>query len=121
MRASGKQCLAITRAGKRCQKLADGADGLCWTHAPENAAERRRAASKGGKARHDQEVRDLKDEIRAIISEVKSGEIDRNDALALFTGYRTLKDYLQLERDASILPDLSDRIEELKRERRHAG
>ena len=114
------QCPAITRSGERCRKYADSPDGYCWAHSPANAERRRQAASRAGKARHDQEVRILKEELKATIAGVRDGSIDRNDAGVVFQGYRALKDYIALERDTSILPELSERIEEL-RERRNAS
>lgn len=113
-------CPAITRSGDRCKKAAEGPDGYCWAHSPKNADQRRTAASRAGRARHDQEVRILKEELKATIAGVRDGSIERNDASVMFQGYRTLKEYIQLERDGVILPELAERIEEL-RERSNAS
>ena len=40
------------------------------------------------------EVRDLKEEIRNLIADVRSGRIDRNDAGVIIQAYRALKDLI---------------------------
>src|SRR5918998_3078646 len=45
------QCSFIKANGERCRGTARGLHGLCWAHAPENAAARRRAASRGGRGK----------------------------------------------------------------------
>jgi acyl-CoA reductase-like NAD-dependent aldehyde dehydrogenase len=51
---------------------ANGSHGLCWTHAPENAAKRRRNASKAATAKADKELRETKAEIRELVRMVRS-------------------------------------------------
>lgn len=110
------RCTAITASGTRCQKLADGAHGLCWTHQPENAEQRRRSASRAARAKPSKEVALLKEEIRDVISDVRSGELDRNDAGVMIQGYRALKEFIELERRVKETDDLAQEIAELKRE-----
>ncbi len=43
------KCTAITRGGTRCKGVAIDGSGYCYAHSPDHAAERRRAARKGGK------------------------------------------------------------------------
>jgi hypothetical protein len=110
------QCSAITRAGTRCQRSAEGQNGLCFAHDPKNAERRRRTASRGGRGKANREVATLKDEIRDVIADVKAGELDRNDAAVMFQGYRALKDFIALERQVKETDELAAEIEELKRE-----
>jgi hypothetical protein len=58
----------------------------------------------------------LKDEIKVLISEVKGGVLDRNDAAVMIQGYRALKDLIALERQVKETDELAAEIEELKRE-----
>ena len=51
-----------------------------------------------------------------MISEVKSGDLDRNDAAVMIQGYRALKDFIALERQVRETDELAAEIEELKRE-----
>lgn len=111
------RCSFIKASGERCKGTVTGQHGLCWHHAPENAERRRRTASKAGRAKADSEVRALKEEIKALIADVKNGEMDRADAAVMLQGYRALKEYIVLEDDRQILPELAERIRELENER----
>jgi hypothetical protein len=110
------QCSFIKASGERCRGAATGQHGLCWAHDPANAEQRRRAASRGGKGKANREVSTLKDEIKSVIADVRSGELDRNDAAVMIQGYRALKDFIALERQVKETDELAAEIEQLKRE-----
>jgi hypothetical protein len=115
------QCSFIKASGERCRGAATGQHGLCWAHDPANAQRRRRTASRGGRGKANREVATLKDEIKVLITDVKAGDLDRNDAAVMIQGYRALKDYISLERQVRETDDLAAEIEELKREYGVAG
>ena len=110
------QCSAITRAGSRCQRSADSQNGLCFAHDPNNAEQRRRVASRGGRGKANREVATLKGELKDVIAAVRAGDLDRNDAAVMIQGYRALKDFIALERQVRETDELAAEIEELKRE-----
>jgi len=115
------RCCATKANGEPCTLPANGSQGLCWAHAPENAEKRRRAASKAARAKPSAEVRAIKAEISRAVAEVKAGELDRNTARAMFTGWGVLLDYIKLERGIRVEDELAAEIEELKRERGYAS
>ena len=115
------RCHATKANGEPCTLPANGSQGLCWAHAPENAERRKRAASKAAKAKGNREVIVLKEEIKAVIAEVKAGNLDRNVAAVMLQGYRTLRDFIELERRVKETDELAAEIEELKREYDAAG
>jgi hypothetical protein len=117
---SGK-CSFIKGNGERCKGTATGQNGLCWNHDPANAEQRRRTASRAGRARGNKEVAALKAELKDLIADVRAGELDRNDAAVMVQGYRALKDFIELERRVRETDDLAAEIEELKREYGIAG
>src|SRR5215213_1352811 len=110
------RCSAVKRDGSRCTLPVTGQQGLCWAHDPANAERRRRTASKAGRSKPSREVAALKEEIKAVIADVKAGDLDRNDAAVMFQGYRALKDFIALERQVKETDELAAEIEELKRE-----
>jgi len=112
----GGQCSFIKQSGERCRGTATGQNGLCWAHDPANADKRRWAASRGGRGRSNREVASLKEEIKAVITDVKAGDLDRSDAAVMIQGYRALKDFIALERQVKETDELAAEIEELKRE-----
>lgn len=109
-------CAGIKRDGGRCTLPAQGPSGLCWLHDPARAEQRHRHASKAARSKGNKEVAGLKDEIKAVIAEVKAGDLDRNDAAVMIQGYRALKDFIALERQVKETDELAAEIEELKRE-----
>ncbi len=109
-------CAGITRQGQRCTLAARGSSGMCWLHDPARAEQRHRHASKAARSKGNMEVALLKEEIKAVIADVKAGELDRNDAQVMIQGYRALKDFIALERQIKETDELATEIEELKRE-----
>ena len=111
-----RQCSFIKPSGERCRGTSTGQRGLCWMHDPANADQRRRVASRGGRGKANREISSLKEEIKTVIADVKAGDLDRNDAAVMIQGYRTLKDFIALERQVRETDELAAEIEELKRE-----
>ena len=107
------QCSATKANGERCTLPAKGSHGLCWTHAPENAAKRRRNASKAATAKADKEVREVKREIRELIRSIREDGFDPTAANAINRLYNTLLAYILAERGIYREEDLAVRIREL--------
>jgi hypothetical protein len=114
-------CAGIKRDGGRCTLPADPSSGMCWLHDPARAEARHRHASKAARSKGNKEVADLKEEIKALIADVKAGNLDRNDAAVMIQGYRALKDFIALERQVRETDELAAEIEDLKREYGVAG
>jgi hypothetical protein len=113
-----RQCSGITREGHRCTvPVPDAYEQFCHLHDPARSEERRKSARRAGKAKPtSREVRDLKEGVRNLIGDVRSGRIDRNDASVIIQAYRALKDFIELERRMKETDELAAEIEELKRE-----
>jgi hypothetical protein len=97
------RCAGITRAGGRCSHTAT-ADTFCHLHHPDRAEQRRRDASRGGKAGGNgrssglSETAEAKRWIRALVARLLKGEVPRDVATAAFMGLGTLARYIDLER-----------------------
>jgi hypothetical protein len=107
------QCGATKANGERCMLPANGAHGLCWTHAPENAAKRRRNASKAATAKADREIRQTKAEIRELVRLVREQDFDVSKANTINRLYQTLLQFIVVERGVYREDDLAQRIREL--------
>jgi Family of unknown function (DUF5763) len=107
------QCSATKANGDRCTLPAKGSQGFCWTHAPENAAKRRRNASKAATAKADKEIRSTKAEIRELVRLVREEDFDVSKANAMNRLYGTLLQYIIVERGIYREDDLALRIREL--------
>ena len=112
------RCAAITRAGERC-KLDATSGSYCWSHAPENAQERKRRAARGGKAARSrsasgEELRQVKQGVRAVIAAVLRGRLDKSRGAVALQGYNTLLRAVEIgQRDE--LENLAREVEEIKR------
>jgi len=85
-------------------------------HDPARAEQRHRHASRAARSKGNKEVALLKEEIKAVIADVKAGSLDRNDAAVMIQGYRALKDFIALERQVKETDELAAEIQDLKRE-----
>jgi hypothetical protein len=110
------RCRETKANGELCTLPASGPQGLCWAHDPANREQRRRMASRAARSKGNREVATLKEEIKSVIADVRTGKLDRNDAQAMIQGYRVLKDFIALERQIKVSDELAAEIEELKRE-----
>ena len=108
------QCSFIKASGERCRGAATGQHGLCFAHDPANADRRRRTASRGGRGKANREVAALKQEIKTVITDVRAGDLDRNDAAVMIQGYRALKDFIALQRQIRETDELAAEIEEVR-------
>jgi L-lactate utilization protein LutB len=114
-----ERCSFIKADGRQCGGAATGSQGRCWSHAVENAEQRRRQASRAARSKGNKEVSALKAEIKQLIADVKAKNLDRNDAAVVIQAYRALKDFIELERRVKETDELAAELAELKEELRH--
>ncbi len=119
------RCTAITKDGSRCHKEVEPGKDYCWSHNPVHEEERRRIASRGGKASTAvlaerrgpaaEEIRELKDELRALAREVKEGTVPPAVGTVLNQIQNTRLRAMDQERRARETGELEERIEELEK------
>jgi hypothetical protein len=97
----------------RCKRTADGPEGYCWSHDPENQEKRRRMASKAATAKADKEIRETKAEIRELVRLVREEDFDVSKANSINRLFQTLLQYIVVERGVYREDDLAQRIKEL--------
>jgi hypothetical protein len=78
-------------------------------------------ASKAGRSKANRELALIKEEIKAAIESAGKGELDRNTARAMFTGWGVLLEYIKVERGVYLEEELAVRLEALKGERSRAS
>jgi hypothetical protein len=108
------QCSFTKPNGERCRLPCQPQHDVCWNHNANNAAKRRRAASRGGRAKADREVREVKKEIQDLIRRVRDDGFDPTAANAVNRLYATLLEYIKQERGIYREDDLAQRIRELQ-------
>jgi hypothetical protein len=97
-----------------CENPAIGSHGGCYHHDEDYAELRKQRASTAAKSKGSAELRKLKAEVREVIAEVKAGKRDRNEATAIFQGYRVMRDLVELERRVKETDELAKDLAEIK-------
>ena len=119
-----ERCTATKKDGTPCSKEAEPGKHHCWSHDPANEEERRRIASRGGRASTAvlaerrgpaaQEIRELKDELRTLARDVKEGEVPPPVGTALNQIYNTLLRAMDQERRTRETGELEERLAALE-------
>ncbi len=108
------QCSGIKRDGGRCTATVTPSSEHCYQHDPERKGERKRNASKAGKARPSSEIAGIKDEIKTVITAVLAGELETGPASVSIQGYNTLLRAVEIGRRTHDLGELMARLDELE-------
>ena len=109
------RCGFIKASGERCKGTATGAGGLCWAHAPENADQRRRMASKAARSKPNRELRDVKALCEDLTERVLAGDLLPGPAAVANQLTNTRLRAIEQERRLREAEDLEARIEALER------
>jgi hypothetical protein len=71
------RCRGNKDDGSPCERIVGASQDYCYSHDPDRAEERRRNASKAGRARHDPEVREIKRLLKDLYTGVLEGRVER--------------------------------------------
>ena len=117
------KCAGIKRDGGRCAVIVGPGQTHCYQHDPDRAEELRRNASRGGRAKGNGEIADLKTQLKDLAAGVLDGSVDRGRAAVLNQLYNTLIRAIEQERKLRELEELAARLEELEQtiEQRKGG
>jgi hypothetical protein len=111
------RCSGITREGHRCERSADGPNGLCWLHDPTRSEDRRRGASRGGRSsKASREISGLKAYLDKLAKDVRSGELDAKVGTVVNQIVNTRLRALEMERAIRETDQLAFEVEELRKE-----
>jgi hypothetical protein len=115
------RCAAIKANGERCRLDAKGKQGMCWAHAPENAAARRKRASRGGRAKANQELPSIKARLEDLTEQVLAGDLETGRAAVANQLINTRLRAIELERKIKETDELEARIEALEQPQEGGG
>jgi hypothetical protein len=108
------RCSGITRSGTRCERSADGPNGLCWAHNPANAEKRRRLASKAGKAKPGGELVNIKQRLSNLADDVLAENVDKGAAAVAGQLLNTVIRAIGMEMKVREVEELAQRLESLE-------
>jgi hypothetical protein len=115
------RCRGTKRDGEPCSLSANGPDGYCWAHSPGNAEQRRRMASKAGKAKQGRpqaELGEIKRRLSDLADDVLSDDEEKRvDKGVAAVASQVLNVYLRavsVELKAREQFELTERLEALE-------
>ena len=107
-------CAGTKRDGSRCTATVEPPQTYCWWHDPDNAEERRRAASKAGRSRPNRELAGVKALLEDLIEQVLAGDLQTGPAAVANQLINTRLRAIEQERKIRETEDLEARIEALE-------
>lgn len=115
-------CQATTKYGRPCQNLPLPGKGECYSHSrdPEHVAQRARNARAGSYAAHSPgstEIAELKEELKALVREVKAGEVAPGVATVITQLSNVILRAIEQDRKVRELDDLEERLAALEERR----
>jgi hypothetical protein len=108
------RCRETKPDGTPCERIVGASQEYCYAHDPDKAAERRRNASRGGRARGNRELADLKKQLKDLTAGVLDGSVDRGRAAVANQLLNTMIRTIEQERKLRELEELAGRIEALE-------
>ena len=112
-------CSGIRADGGRCKAQAITGSEYCFNHHPDYEQQRRQRASRGGKrggrGRPQAELTDIKERLRAMVEDVRTGAMDRADANVCGQLYNTLIRAVSVEVKVREMLEFEARLEALER------
>jgi Spy/CpxP family protein refolding chaperone len=114
--SANEHCRAIKPNGERCSLPAQGSNGFCWAHSPENAEQRQRIARRGGVARgaRSQVARDIRADLQRMAAAVEKDELDAKKAAVAGQLLNYALGSLKVKRDLVETEDLIEEFRELQ-------
>ena len=71
------RCVGSKPDGTPCERIVGASQSYCYSHDPDRAGERRRAASKAGKSKPNRDVADTKRRLSELADGVLDGSVDK--------------------------------------------
>lgn len=110
------QCRAIKRDGGRCTASVPPGVEWCFNHDPARSEERRRNAARAGRSSGGGEIKAISGEVKALIEEVRRGDLATGRAAVMIQGYNCLLRAEEAARRVRETEELAAQVEELRRE-----
>src|SRR5215204_6098179 len=115
------RCAAVKANGERCRLDATGKQDTCWAHSPENSEKRRKRASRGGRAKANRELPQIKSLLDDLTDRVLSGELPTGPAAVANQLINTRLRAIELERKIREAEEIEERLSALEALARNRG
>ena len=108
------RCAGLKRDGSPCTATVNPPQTLCWWHDPANAEQRRRSASKAGRAKPSREIVAVRTRLSGLADDVLAGRVDRADAAVAGQLLGTVIRAIGMELKVKEAEDFERRLAELE-------
>ena len=108
------RCAGEKDNGSPCERIVGASQEYCYSHDPARADERRRNASRGGRSRGNNELPDLKRQLKNLAADVLKGEVETSRAAVVNQLLNTVVRVVEQERKQRELEEMSERLEALE-------
>src|SRR5215210_1090317 len=108
------RCAAIKPNGERCRLDAQEKQDTCWAHSPENSEKRRKRASRGGRAKANRELPQLKALLEDLTEQVLAGDLETGRAAVANQLINTRLRAIEVERKIREAEEIEERIASLE-------
>jgi hypothetical protein len=108
------RCAGIKRDGGRCTVVVGLGQSHCYAHDPARQDERRRNASRGGRARSSGELAKVKAQLQTLADDTLAGEVERGVAAVVNQIYGQILAAIRTELKVQEAREFEARLEELE-------
>ena len=108
------RCSGIKPDGGRCERIVSREQEYCYSHDPARQEERRRNAARGGKAKANQDLADVKGRLRELAEDVLSGKVDKGVGAVVSTIWGVYLRAVSTELAVREQQELIERLEALE-------
>jgi hypothetical protein len=108
------KCPAITRGGEPCRGLVRPGNDYCPAHDPARSEDRRRAASKAGRAKPTKELASIKGRLSSLADDVLEGKVERGDGAVVSQILNVYLRAVAVEMKVKEQQELEERLEQLE-------
>lgn len=108
------RCSGKKPDGGRCERIVNAGQDYCYSHDPARQSERKRNAARGGKAKANQDLTDVKGRLRELAEDVLAGRVDKGVGAVVSTIWGVYLRAVSTELAVREQQELLERLEELE-------
>jgi hypothetical protein len=108
------RCSGIKPDDGRCERIVNAEQDYCYSHDPARQSERKRNAARGGKAKANQDLADVKGRLRELAEDVLEGRVDKGVGAVVSTIWGVYLRAVSTELAVKEQQELIERLEALE-------
>ncbi len=108
------RCAQVKPNGDPCERIVPASQGYCYSHDPERAEQRRRAASRAGRSKPSRDVADVKRRLSELADGVLDGSVDKSVGAVASQVLNVYLRAVSVELKVREVQEIEQRLEELE-------